>query len=311
MNEPCSVKRPRILIIRGGAIGDFVLTLPVLSALCERFPKADLEILGYPRIASLALDGGLVKAVHALESPELAMFFSENGILDLEWREFFSGFSIIICYLYDPDKIFEINVKSCGVKQFIPAHYRPDETKMIHASELFLKPLEILTIFNSDPVARLSIESELPLEICLALHPGSGSESKNWPEKDWKELIGYLLHNTSIQLLLIGGEAEGEKLQRLAHGMPVGRLEIMQNIPLNKLAKRLARCCGFVGHDSGVTHIASALGLPVLVLWGPSCEKVWMPLGERVRILNRNNQLSEITLNHVVRELNALQMDLN
>jgi ADP-heptose:LPS heptosyltransferase len=82
----------------------------------------------------------------------------------------------------------------------------------------------------------------------------------------------------------------------------------MQNIALSILAKRLVRCCGYIGHDSGVTHIASALGLPTLVLWGPSCEAVWRPLGERVRILNQNNQLSEITLNHIVRELNLLKL---
>ena len=197
------MKAPRILIIRGGAIGDFILTLPVLSALKERFPKADLEILGYPRIASLALDGGLVKAVHALESPELAMFFSKNGAVDLGWSEFFSKFSIIISYLYDPDKIFESNVKSCCVNQFIPAHHRPNEEKMIHASMCFLEALEILTIFDSNPIASLSIDVELPLKRCLVLHPGSGSDSKNWLEKSWKELIEYLLNNTSLQLLLI------------------------------------------------------------------------------------------------------------
>jgi len=150
----------------------------------------------------------------------------------------------------------------------------------------------------------------LPLKRCLVLHPGSGSDSKNWLEKSWKELIEYLLNNTSLQLLLIGGEAEGEKLQRLALGVPGDRLEIMQNIPLNNLAKCLARCSGYIGHDSGVTHLASALGLPTLVLWGPSCEVVWRPLGERVRILNRNNQLSKITINHVVDELKALKIDL-
>ena len=311
MIELSSNKEPRILIIRGGAIGDFILTLPVLSALKLRFPKVDLEILGYPRIASLALDGGLVKAVHPIESPELAMFFSKHAFVAQEWKEFFAEFSIIISYLYDPDKIFEANVKSCGVQQFIAAQYRPDETKMIHASELFLKPLEMLTIFDGDPVARLSIGAELPLMKCLALHPGSGSDSKNLSEKKWKELIEYLLNNTSLQLLLIGGEAEGEKLQRLAQDLPIDRLEILQNIPLSILAKRLVRCRGYIGHDTGVTHIASALGLPTLVLWGPSCEAVWRPLGERVRILNSNNQLSKITLNDIVRELNALQMDLN
>ena len=301
---------PRILIIRGGAIGDFVLTLPVMSALCERFPKADLEVLGYPRIASLALSGGLVKAVHAIESPELAMFFSQNLAADIKWRKFFSGFSIIISYLYDPDKIFESNVNSCGVQQFIAAPYRPDETKLIHASKQFLQPLDILTIFDADPVSRLSIPADTSLESCLAIHPGSGSDSKNWMEENWRELVEYMLYNTSLQLLLIGGEAEGEKLQRLVDGLPVDRIEINQNIQLSCLAERLSRCCGYIGHDSGVTHIASALGLPTLVLWGPSCEVVWRPLGERVRILNRNNQLSKITINHVVDELKALKIDL-
>ena len=129
-------------------------------------------------------------------------------------------------------------------------------------------------------------------------------------EENWRELVEYMLYNTSLQLLLIGGEAEGEKLQRLVDGLPVDRIEINQNIPLSCLAERLSRCCGYIGHDSGVTHIASALGLPTLVLWGPSCEVVWRPLGERVRILNRNNQLSKITIKHVVDELKALKIDL-
>ena len=214
---------PRILVIRGGAIGDFVLTLPVLAALRERFPKAELEILGYPRIAAMAVDAGLVRAVHALESPGLAMFFTPNGAFDLEWREFFARYAIVVSYLYDPDDIFEENVKSCGVGQFIAARHRPDETKPIHASEVFLKPLEQLTIFDGDPVARLAINSGEPSGNYLALHPGSGSSSKNWPEEKWRELLEYLLAKTTLQLLLIGGEAEGEKLQRLACGLPEAR----------------------------------------------------------------------------------------
>ena len=300
---------PRILVIRGGAIGDFVLTLPVLAALRERFPKAELEILGYPRIAAMAVDAGLVRAVHALESPGLAMFFTPNGAFDLEWREFFARYAIVVSYLYDPNNIFEENVKSCGVGQFIAARHRPDETKPIHASEVFLKPLEQLTIFDGDPVARLAINSGEPSGNYLALHPGSGSASKNWPEEKWRELLEYLLAKTTLQLLLIGGEAEGEKLQRLARGLPDARLELAEHLPLNRLAKRLAKCCGFIGHDSGVTHISSALGLPTLVLWGPSREAIWRPLGERVRVLNRENQLANITIENVIEDLNALGME--
>lgn len=309
MIETPSVKPPRILVIRGGAIGDFILTLPVLAALRERFPQAKIEVLGYPRIASLALSGGSAKAVHAIESPGLAMFFARGGSLDLEWRDFFGQFDIVISYLFDPDKFFETNVKSCGPRQFIAAQHRPDEDKAIHASDVFLKPLEQLTIFEGDPVARLELLGLGKRKNCLALHPGSGNESKNWPEENWRELVGHLLDHSPLNLLFIGGEAEGDRLQRLANGMPSDRLEIAQHIPLPELALRLAKCVGYVGHDTGVTHLASALGLPTLVLWGPSNETVWRPLGEKVRVLNQHSELAKLTLETVLEGINALELE--
>ena len=282
---------------------------PVLAALRERFPGVEIEVLGYPRIAPLALSGGLATAVHALESPGLAMFFARGGSFDLEWREFFGQFAIVISYLFDPDKIFETNVKSCGPCQFIVAQHRPDEAKPIHASDVFLKPLEQLTIFESDPVARLELPGLGKRKNCLALHPGSGSESKNWPEENWRELVGHLLDHSPLNLLLIGGEAEGYRLQRLANGMPSDRLEIAQHIPLPELALRLAKCAGYVGHDTGMTHLAAALGLPTLVLWGPSNETIWRPLGEKVRVLNQHSDLTELPLETVVKGINALDVE--
>ena len=309
MIESSSVKAQRILVIRGGAIGDFILTLPVLAALRDRFPQAEIEVLGYPRVASLALSGGLAKAVHALESPGLAMFFAKSGSFDPEWRDFFGQFAIVISYLFDPDKIFETNVKSCGPSQFIAAQHRPDEAKPIHASDVFLKPLEQLTIFDSDPVARLELPGLAKRENCLALHPGSGSENKNWPEQNWRELVAHLIEHSPLNLMLVGGEAESDRLQRLANGMPPDRIEILQHIPLPELAPRLAQCAGYVGHDTGVTHLASALGLPVLVLWGPSHEVVWRPLGEKVRVLNQHIELAALPIETVIEGINALELE--
>lgn len=82
--------------------------------------------------------------------------------------------------------------------------------------------------------------------------------------------------------------------------------EVDYCVRLNRLAKRLANCRGYVGHDSGVTHIASALGLPTLVLWGPSREIIWCPLGEKVLVLNFGNQLSELSVENVIDGLNSL-----
>ena len=58
----------KILVIRGGAIGDFLLTLPVFSALREQFPSTHLELLGYPHIAQLALEAGLVDRMQPIEA---------------------------------------------------------------------------------------------------------------------------------------------------------------------------------------------------------------------------------------------------
>ncbi|MBT4227223.1 MAG: hypothetical protein HOD74_06615, partial [Verrucomicrobia bacterium] len=115
--------------------------------------------------------------------------------------------------------------------------------------------------------------------------------------------------HSPLNLLVIGGEAEGDRLQRLANGMLSDRLKIAQDIPLPELAPRLAKCAGYVGHDTGVTHLASALGLPTLVLWGPSHETIWRPLGEKVRVLNQHSELAELTLQTVLEGINALEME--
>ena len=146
-------------------------------------------------------------------------------------------------------------------------------------------------------------------ENTVALHPGSGSESKNWPELNWRELLVHLLDHSPLDLLLVGGEAEGEKLKRLAKRLPGDRIEIAQHVPLQELAPRLAKCAGYIGHDSGLTHLASALGLPTLVLWGPSNDAVWRPLGEHVSMLNQHNTLADLTLETVVEGINALELE--
>src|SRR5438552_6200164 len=104
----------KILVIRGGAIGDFILTLPVLAALRQHFPQARLEVLGYPHIAQLASAGGLADDVRSIEAGPLSGFFARNGNLDAALQEFFASFAIIISYLYDPDAVFQSNVERCS-----------------------------------------------------------------------------------------------------------------------------------------------------------------------------------------------------
>src|SRR6185295_7274427 len=158
MPEP----RGKILVIRGGAIGDFILTLPVLAALRQHFPRARLELLGYPHIARLALAAGLADDVRSIEARPLAGFFARNGELAPPLQELFSTFAIILSYLYDPDGVFQQNVARCSPAQFIAGPHRPDDQADVHATEVFLQPLERLAIFGADRAPRFAFDPRPP-----------------------------------------------------------------------------------------------------------------------------------------------------
>jgi heptosyltransferase-2 len=303
-----SQRQNKILVIRGGAIGDFILTLPVFAALRQQFPKTHLEVLGYPHIAELARVGRLVDQVQSIEARALAGFFARDAQPEDKLRNYFASFAVIISYLYDPDAIFQENVARCSKAQFIAGPHRPDELAGTHATAVFLKPLERLAIFDADSVPRLALNSQPSIPNQLAFHPGSGSEKKNWPEARWAELLQHLVRTTGLSFLIVGGEAEKGRLGRLAATLPAWRYQIARNLPLTELAQRLVRCAGYIGHDSGITHLAAALGLPALVLWGESVEAVWRPLGENVTIIRDPDGLAALSVAMVVEHLNRLQI---
>lgn len=295
--------RGKILVIRGGAIGDFILTLPAIAALRRQFPDAHLEVLGYPHIVQLAVAGGLVDKVQSIEAGPLAGFFARNGTLKPQLAEYFSSFNLIVSYLFDPDEIFKTNVSRCSKAQFIAGPHRPKETEAIHAARVYLKPLERLAIFDADPFPRLAINSQSSPRNFIALHPGSGSERKNWPEAKWADLLQHLLASTNAHLLLVGGEAEGERLQRLTAALSPARVRVAQSLPLTELAQLLQSCTAFVGHDSGISHLAAALGISVVILWGDTIEEIWRPPHEQVTIVKSIGGLNSIAVNQVAAEL--------
>ena len=296
----------KILVIRGGAIGDFILTLPAIAALRARFPETHLEVLGYPHIVQLALAGGLVDRVQSIEARALAGFFARNGSLEPDLADYFSEFDLILSYLYDPDRIFQTNVARCSRAQFLTGPHRPKEGSEVHAARVYLQPLERLAIFDVDPVPRLRLEAQAAVPSQLALHPGSGSERKNWPEGNWANLLERLLETEKWNLLLVGGEAEGERLQRLAAALPPARIRVAQSLPLPELARRLRSSAAFIGHDSGISHLAAALGLPGLVLWGNTAERIWRPPQSKVLVLKGRAGLKTLEVEEVIGALAGL-----
>jgi heptosyltransferase-2 len=298
--------RGKILIIRGGAIGDFILTLPAIAALRQQFPEAHLEVLGYPHIIQLAAAGGLVDRVQSIEARALAGFFARHGALAEDLVDYFSEFDIIVSYLYDPDDIFKTNIARCSTAQFVVGPYRPNEAEKVHAAKVYLRPLERFAIFDADPRPQLLLDPPAPVLNQITLHPGSGSEKKNWPEAKWADLLQHLIHSTGFNLLLVGGEAEGERLQRLAAALPITRTRVAQSLPLAELARLIQPSAAFVGHDSGISHLAAALGRPGVVLWANTVEEIWRPPHERVVVLKNPGGIRTITVRQVMDKLDGI-----
>jgi hypothetical protein len=94
----------RILVIRGGAIGDFILTLPAIKAVRNAYSDAVIDILGYPQIAVLAENRFYADAIRSIEHGPLSRFFAAGSELDPDLCQYFGSFDLIINYLFDPDE---------------------------------------------------------------------------------------------------------------------------------------------------------------------------------------------------------------
>jgi heptosyltransferase-3 len=280
----------RILVIRGGAIGDFILTLPALKALRDAYPKAHIEILGYKHIAVLAENRFYADSVRSIEYGPLASFFAKNSEPPPELASHFSSFDLVISYLYDPDKIFAGNLQHCGVKQFIQGPAKIDHLE--HAARQLARPVAELGINVVDFAAKIFNSAEdrqfaeqfladFPFPL-IALHSGSGSEKKNWPLENWIELGNNLVGRVSV--VFISGEADQAQIAKLKDQWKNEPVRFAENLPLPQLAAILEKAI-FVGHDSGISHLAAATGANCILLFGQTDPAIWAPLNANVQII--------------------------
>lgn len=306
----------RILFIRGGAVGDFILTMPSLRLVREQLPDNEIEVLGYPAITSLATSVGLADVTRSIEDARLASFFAPGATLDPEWCDYFAGFDIVVSYLYDPDRFFAGNLERAGVKMLLEGPFRPtDATPHLPAAVQLAKPLERIALFLEEPELRLPYHETVPSPLPLGeetrrviLHPGSGSPSKNWSFESWIEVLGHLQANgAASEFVITCGEAEQERIgefERIAtarglsctylvgHSLPeLGALfsESMEGFPGNAAAGSDVPRSFFLGHDSGISHLAASAGAHGLLLFGPTEANVWAPISSTLKALRSTN----------------------
>lgn len=248
----------RRLAIRPGGIGDFIVSLPALECLRTDY----YEIWTRSETAPLVQFADRVRSIASTGLDLLAVTEAPARLLD-DLRSFDS----IVSWYGSNRPEFRAEVERLGLPfTFFPA--LPAEGTGVHAADFYLEQVRTLGPCESDGVPRIRCDVER--EDFAVIHPFSGSERKNWPLENF-----------------------GQLARRLQIAMPVYWCYGPDDPPLDDavrienlydLAGWLAKATLFVGNDCGITHLAAAVGTPVLALFGPSDPAIWAPRGPDVRV---------------------------
>jgi heptosyltransferase III len=276
-----------ILVIRPGAIGDALLAFPTLHALRSKYGAKRITFVSNASVLPLAQAWKLADDVSDFEQTRWSELFSTAGIRNVGLRELLAATNMAICWLGDPDHLVEGNLRQAGVKKIIVASGRPPENSFTHVAEYLASTVQL-------PAKQIrSWHPALPgapkVGRTVAIHPGSGSERKNWPLASFAEIIKTLWQE-NFEVLLLAGPAEDQKLAYLQRHFapPQGLYKTLVNAPLLETAQQLRQCRGYLGNDSGITHLAAMLGVPTVAIFGSgSRASNWEPLGKHVSIIQQ------------------------
>ena len=268
-----------ITIFRGGAIGDFVLTLPAINAVRRAFP-AELRLIGRP--ATLAL--GPTASILDSEDPRLIPLH-RDGPLPPATRQLFAATERVLAYAVDAQQHFGRQLRRAVTGPVLLSDPRPPADFRGHIVDHLLSPLRQWGLPVCDRTPHIELR---PDDYCYAetlasppkvvIHLGSGSPAKCWPAANFHALAS-ALQKRGWHTALLCGPVERERQ------ITVDSLPALHPPDLRSLAGLLAKATLFIGNDSGPGHIAAAVGTPTLTLFGPTDPQLWAPHGKRSQVL--------------------------
>jgi ADP-heptose:LPS heptosyltransferase len=275
----------RALVLFPGALGDFVCFLPILKILAERM---SIDLLAWTEFSELV--PGHVK-VGSLERFEIRHLFVSGGGSDEKVRRFFETYECTYSWMGSGDLTFKQEVQAATQGRVRLFQFHPRESQ-VHQADYYLSCLEIDSVLSMPHIplmpdadqwaeiycARNSLESK-PM---LAIAPGSGAREKNWPVISFERIARWWRERIGGSVIVILGPVEEERggyESLCSHGVAI------RGITLGRLAAVIARCSLYVGNDSGISHLAAALGAPTAAVFGPSNINRWAPRGKTVLVL--------------------------
>jgi heptosyltransferase III len=297
----------KIVVIHQGALGDFLLTLPILEGLNRSNPSVRIDLWTKPEHIALLTERTYFGKDFPPNDSELVPFFHDELWREAKIPRFFCDAAATLVFGQPASQLLVDRLSRrlpCPV-QWIQSFPPPELNQHVHD-------------FLLDQVRRLgwTLQACLPelkpsqREISLVqgflrkndlkstdrpvlVHPGSGGIRKVWPLKKWWSLFGFLSGYKRCPVVMTVGPAD-ERLEDLAKEVKSLGVLVLEEITLPLLAALISQCRLFIGSDSGVSHLAALVGVPTVVIFGPTNPGVWAPRGPHVHIIKETWKESDV-----------------
>ena len=294
-----SKRNGRGLVVFPGALGDFLCFLPTLKVILDWKRGVDLEIAMCSEFADLLYPRVPAISVRPLDCHRIGRLFARVGEVDQGVRDSLCSYDFIYSWFgaHHPDFVENLSVLYEGDLRIFP--FRSLDPK-IHMTNYYLSCLEVTDTLRDLPEiplrsaeiawsGRYWSEAGLHGQRVLALAPGSGAKEKNWVLPYFKKVSHWWRERAGGGVLVILGPAEEEWM---VGEKPWEDALFVRHRSLGQVAALLTRCNVYLGNDSGLSHLAAALGVHTLAIFGPTEPVQWSPGGRNVRVITQGAECS-------------------
>ena len=291
---------PRLLFVTLSNIGDLVMTTPVLETLHSLYPEHLIDIIADRR------SGDLLR-----ECPYLgALIWKDKRST---WRDKGAFLRRIRSRRYT----LAVDLRGPWLAWLARAERRAVKTPRssgMHAVEHHFTALGNLTNNKKIPAAKLWLSqkatvksdeliSSQPHEKWLAIAPGANWPGKIWPAQQYAAAIN-LLKTSFNGVLILGNDADATLCHEISSQAVLPSINLCGRTTLPETAACLAKAAAFIGNDSGLGHMAAALGIPTLTVFGQGDPTRYRPWGEKAAIvIAPDNELEKLDAHVVAKKL--------
>lgn len=299
----------RILIVRIGSLGDVLHALPVLVTLKENFPYWEVDWLIESRWRPLLEANPYLSRL--LEVDTLAWrrepFSSKTwkafaqAIRSLQERRYDCALdlqgalkSALACYLSGAREVFGLErpwLREPAGAVFYTRRVHTEAAHIVEANLAVAAALGAYPLHVRFPLPdgdNESVPLEIPSQDVAVLNPGAGWQSKRWPAERYAAVSDLLEEKFSVPVVVNAGPGEDSLARQIQAACRYSRPRLYSG-SLAGLIALLRRTSIFIGGDTGPLHLAAALGVPTVALFGPTDPERNGPYGNCHRVLRPEN----------------------